>query len=65
MRILAPSFLSLTTVKREASSAKIFALDCDSFGKLLSIKPWGTLAKTGHHEDVYPFKITLCNLPER
>ena len=64
LRILALSFLSLTIVKREAPAAKSFALDLNSFGKSLmqtrkrkwpNIEPWGTPAKAGFHDDVFPF----------
>ena len=68
MRILALSFVSLTIVKIEVSSANSFALEFNSFGKSLmqtrkrswpNIEPWGTLAKTGLHDDVCPFKINF------
>ena len=29
------------------------------------IEPWGALAKTGLHDDVWSFKTTLWSLPER
>ena len=67
------SFLSLTTVNREVSSEKSFALVFNPLGKSLiyirkrsgpKIEPWGTPAKIGHHDDVCPFKMTLRNLPD-
>ena len=29
-----------------------------------NIDPWGTPAKIGPHDDVWPFRITLWSLPE-
>ena len=29
-----------------------------------SIEPWGTPVEADFHDDVFPFKITLWNLPE-
>ena len=68
LRILALSFLSLTAVKRDVSSAKSLTLDFNLLGKSLIqirkrgrsvMEPWGTPAKTRLHDDVCPFKTTL------
>ena len=74
MIILVLSFLSLTIVKRDVSSAKSFTLDFKSFGKSLMqirkrsgprISPWGTPAKIGLQDEVCPFNTTLWNLPDK
>ena len=28
------------------------------------MEPWGTPVKTVFHDEIYPFKITLINLPK-
>ena len=62
------SFISLAVVEGDLSSAKKFALVFTLLGKSLiqiskrsapKIKPLGTPAGTGFHDEVCPFKTTL------
>lgn len=71
---LALSFLSLTMLEIDVSSANTFALRFNHFGwSLMSIKKrrglnkgfWWKPAWISIHEAIYPFKTTLWNLFER